>query len=100
MSAQELRLGDGVSLSYILRDGTQDTLESGKLESGRSGVNVYDENGKPIARLSGTEMCNWSVLAPNGQRVNGWYDVLNDAESAFVFGPPYPHPGPRPNRRK
>ena len=78
----------GVHMLFILRHGDSKILhlESGSIEKGLSGLNVYDEEGGLIKSLSGVNIRSWCLIGPEGQRVPGWSDILADDYLKFVIG--------------
>jgi hypothetical protein len=75
----EMPLGNGIFLKYILRepcDSTVRFLAVGRIErDGPHGLLVYAADNTPRDDLHGGTIRSWCVFGPRLQRVEGWCDV-------------------------
>ena len=81
-----LQLSDGLALVYVMRASRyMGRFTSGRVErTGPSGVNVYNRFGELLDYFAGTHIRGWCVFGPDGQRVEGWYEVAPE-DSSRIF---------------
>ena len=74
---------------YVLRDsGCMGRFTSGRVErTGPKRVNVYKRSGEFLEYFSGTRIRSWCVFGPDGQRVEGWCEVMPE-DSSRIFSRP------------